>query len=312
MRIILNSIGRRRPVGLRMVTIVVIALVAGGCATARSDSEADGRVRVVAAENFWGSLARQIAGPDAVVTSLISNPSTDPHDYEPTPSDARAIASSRLVIENGIGYDPWAQQLLDADDASGRVVLDVGDLIGVPDGGNPHQWYSRTSVSNVIDRIATDLARVDPPHRRDYAARAHSLETNAFAAYNALTNQIRSAYAGAAIGGSESIVAVWARSLGLRLVTPASFVDAVAEGNEPTAADKATVDAQIERHQIELFVFNRQNRTPDVQRLVDDARRAHIPVVAVTETLVPEGATFQQWQTAQLREVLDALQGAGR
>jgi zinc/manganese transport system substrate-binding protein len=269
-------------------------------------------VRVVAAENFWGSIARQIAGPDAAVTSLVSNPGTDPHSYEPTPADARAIASARLVIVNGIGYDPWAQQLLDADNASGRVVLDVGALVGVPAGGNPHQWYAHGAVLKVIDRVARDLATVDPRHRTGYEARARSLVASGLAEYNALTTETRRTYAGVAIGGSESIVAVWASALGLRLVTPRSFVDAIAEGSEPTASDKATVDAQIKRHEIAVFVFNSQNLTPDVQRLVGEARSARIPVVAVTETLVPEGATFQQWQVRELRELLAALEKAER
>ena len=102
-------------------------------------------------------------------------------------------------------------------------------------------------------------------------------------------------------------MAPWAETLGLKLMTPESFLDAIAEGNEPTASDKATVDAQIRDHKIKVFVFNSQNSTPDVQRLVDAARHADIPVVTVTETLTPENATFQAWQVRELRALLAAL-----
>jgi len=313
MRIILNSRGREERTRASWVVLATAgAILLSACAMSTSASQTNGRVQVVAAENFWGSIARQVAGPDAVVTSLISNPATDPHDYEPTPADARAIASSGLVIENGIGYDQWVRQLRNADDTAGRRVLDVGDLLGVPDGGNPHQWYSRAAVIRVIDRMAEDLAAVDPAHHDGYVGRARALRRVGLAEYDARTNAIRSTYAGVAIGGSESLVSVWAAGLALRVVTPRSFMNAVAEGNEPSAADKATVDTQIRQHAIAVFVFNRQNLTPDVQRLVDDAHAAHIPTVAVTETLVPASATFQAWQVRQLRALAVALDEAAR
>jgi len=102
-------------------------------------------------------------------------------------------------------------------------------------------------------------------------------------------------------------VAPWAAGLGLRMITPARFLDAISEGNEATRSDKATVDAQIADREIKVLVYNSQNATPDVQRLVDAARGRHIPVTAITETLVPEDATFQAWQVRELRALLDAL-----
>jgi zinc/manganese transport system substrate-binding protein len=315
MRIILNS-SRRATCAVRLRASFALAVAAGlvlaGCSTSSSGSERSGRVEVVAAENFWGSVARQIAGPDADVTSIITSPDTDPHDYEPTADDARTIATARLVIENGIGYDPWVQKLIDVDGTADRSVLNVGDVVHVPDGGNPHQWYSESAVSEVIERVTQDLARLDPDHRAGYERRTRALMTTGFSQYNALVARIKARYSGTAIGGSESIVALLARTLGLRLITPESFVDAVAEGNEPTASDKATVDAQINNREIKVFVFNRQNATPDVQRLVDAARREHIPIATVTETLVPADATFQQWQASQFRGVLAALAEAER
>ena len=266
-------------------------------------------MRVVAAENFWGSIAAQIAGDEADVASVITNPDADPHDYEPTADDARAIASAQLVIENGIGYDTWAQKLLDAE-SSAATVLDVGKLVGVTAGGNPHQWYSRASVEKFIDRVTEDLQRLDPPHRSDYERNAREYRSKGLAEYTALISQIKSRYGGTQIGASESIVALWAETLGLKMVTPEAFVDAVAEGNEPTAADKAIVDAQIHERQIKVFVFNSQNSTPDVQRLVDAARAERIPVTTVTETLTPAKATFQEWQVGELRALLGALQKA--
>ena len=205
------------------------------------------------------------------------------------------------MIENGIGYDPWAQQLVDANPVSGRTVLNVGRLLGVPDGGNPHQWYSQAAVGKFIERVAADLEAADPTHRSGYRRRAREPRANRARAYAALIARIKRDYASTPIGASESIVTPLAQTLDLNLVTPEAFLDAIAEGNEPTARDKATVDAQIQQHRIKVFVYNSQNATPDVQRLVDAARREHIPVATVTETLTPANASFQSLAGARAR-----------
>jgi zinc/manganese transport system substrate-binding protein len=304
MRIILKT----RAVGTALALSGVVAL--GACSTSSPGAGAGGRIRVAVAENFWGSIVAQLAGPDAAVTSVISNPDADPHDYEPTAEDARTIASARYVIVNGIGYDAWAQKLLDANPAKDRRVLNVGDLLGLKAGSNPHQWYSPASVGRFIARVSADLAELDPDHRAAYEQRRDAYESTGLRDYNRLLAEIKRRFGGTPIGATESIVAPWAAGAGLEMLTPKSFLDAIAEGNEPTRADKATVDAQIADRKIKVFVYNSQNATPDVKRLVDAARREHIPVTTVTETLVPEDATFQAWQVRELQSLLDALAGA--
>jgi zinc/manganese transport system substrate-binding protein len=306
MRIILRT---------RVAMLLLVGLgtgAIGACSTSTSGAGADGRIRIVVAENFWGSIVEQLAGPDADVRSIISNPDADPHDYEPTARDARTIASAQYVIMNGLGYDGWAQKLLDANPASDRSVLNVGDLLGLEAGANPHQWYSPKSVRQFIARVGSDIAKLDPGHRAPYERRVQAYESSGLGEYDRLLADIRRRFAGTPIGASESIVAPWAAGLGLRMITPARFLDAIAEGNEPTRSDKATVDAQIADREIKVFVYNSQNATPDVQRLVDAARRKQIPVTTITETLVPEDATFQAWQVRELRALLDALERSRR
>jgi zinc/manganese transport system substrate-binding protein len=295
---------RRSPL---LVALALVAAALAGCSTGSSTSTADGRLAVVAAESFWGSLARQLGGDRVTVTSLISSPDIDPHDYEPTPADARAIASAGYVVANGIGYDAWVDKLASANAAKGRGVLRVGDLVGAHDGDNPHQWYSPGVVDRVVTQITADYKRLRPADAPYFDEQGSSLRTEGLAEYHRLIADIRSRYAGQPVGASESIVVPLAEALGLRLVTPGTFLDAISEGNEPTAADKATVDAQIEMQAMRVFVFNSQNSTPDVQRLVDAATARGIPVATLTETLTPPDATFQAWQTAQLHRLELAL-----
>jgi len=271
------------------------------------------RFRVVAAENFWGSLAAQLAGDRAQVQSIVTDPEADPHSYQPNAQDARAIAGANMVIINGLGYDEWAHQLVQASPASGRVVLDVGTLLSLPPGSNPHRWYFPGDVRAVIGAIASDYERLDPADAAYFAGRARDLTEVGLARYDALRAQIRARYRGVPVGYSESIFQGLGQDLGLRLLTPYSFARAIAEGTDVTAGDKETVDAQARERRIRVWVFNSQNVTPDVQRVNELARQAHIPIATVTETLSPAGESFQQWQVTQLEALQRALrQATGR
>jgi zinc/manganese transport system substrate-binding protein len=269
-------------------------------------------LQVVAAEDVWGSLAAQLGGSRVHVTSVITSPATDPHDYEPTAIDARNFAGAKLAIVNGIGYDQWAAKLLAANPVSGRLVLEVGKLVGIEPGGNPHRWYSPADVQRVIAQIARDYAKLDPKGARYFAAQRARLERKGLAEYTRLIATIKRRYRNVPVGASESIFAPLAQALGLRLVTPPSFLQATSEGTEPTAKDKTTIDRQIAKHEIRVWVFNSQNSTPDVARLTSEAKKKGIPVTTITETLSPATTTFQSWQVKQLKALAAALAKATR
>lgn len=302
-----------RPRTTLALLVILLSLAAvAGCGGAGTSTDISGRLNVVAAEDFWGSIAQQLGGDRVEVTSIITSPAADPHDYEPSAEDARTMAGAQMAIVNGIGYDPWATNLLDANPSSGRTVLTVGDLLGLKDGDNPHQWYSPASVQKVIEQITADYKQADPGHAAYFDAQRRRFEGSGLASYHRLISQIRSRYAGTPVGASESIFEPLASALGLKLITPRGFMDGIAEGTEPTPADKATADRQIADRQIKLWVYNSQNATPDVQRLNDAARAAGIPVATVTETLTPEEASFQAWMTRELKGLGAALAKASK
>jgi zinc/manganese transport system substrate-binding protein len=273
-----------------LVALVTLIMALTGCGTNAASStdaqgglesgsaaggQAGGALHVVAAENFWGSIASQLGGDHVQVTSVISSPDADPHDYEPTPTDARLFADSRYVILNGTGYDSWGQKLLDANPVNGRTTLTVANLLGKKAGDNSHFWYDPDAVIQVVDQITADLKRLDP--------------------------------ANAAYYDQESIFVYLADALGLNLTTPPGFMKAISGGQEPTATEKATFDQQITQKQVKVFVYNKQNATPDVDALKKKAETAGIPVVAITETPDPGTTSFQTWQEAQLQALRQAL-----
>jgi zinc/manganese transport system substrate-binding protein len=308
------GIRRRRLVRAAGAAALSAAALAG-CSTtpaatgaARTGSPGSSTViTVVAAENFWGSLAGQLGGTHVKVTSIIDNPNADPHSYEPTAADGRAIATAQLAIINGVGYDGWATKLANANPSATRTTLTVGDLVGAKDGDNPHRWYNPGNVQQVVAQITADYQKADPADAAYFTAQHDKVVGTSLKQYFALISQIKASYAGTPVGASESIFAMMSPALGLDLLTPPAFLRAISEGTDPSAADKATIDKEISTKQIKVYVYNSQNATPDIQAQVSAAKAQGIPVTTITETLTPAGASFQAWQVAQLTALRQAL-----
>ena len=289
------------------IALLVAATLLAGCGRGGGGAASGGRINVVAGESFWGSIAAQLGGNRVSVTSVVSNPATDPHDYEPTAADGRAFAGAQVAVVNGAGYDAWASKLLAANPISGRAVVNVAHLAGVHAGGNPHLWYSPADVPRTITAISAAYRRVDPGHARYFDVQRRRYEKQVLVSYRRLIADIRRRFAGTPVGASESIFAPLSAALGLRLLTPPRFLDAISGGTDPTAGDKATVDRQIASRAIRVWVYNSQNASPDVRRLNAAARRTGLPIVTITETPVPARASFQDWQVRQLEALRSAL-----
>lgn len=292
--------------------LVAAALAVAACGSSEPSEElGSGPLRVIAAENTWGSIAAQIGGRQVSVRSIVVNPAVDPHSYEPTAADARAFAVAQLAIVNGIGYDEWASRLLAANPSDGRLTLDVGDELAMIKGeDNPHQWYSPSSVHAFVAAVAAKYAKLRPAYTAYFEQRREAYERRALARYNALVARISRRYRGVPVGYSESVFEPLGQALGLRLATPSGFARAVAEGSEASAQDKLVVQRRLAMREAAVWVLNSQNLTPEVKRATEIARTHGVPVVSITETLSPSSATFQRWQTGQLEALRRALHAA--
>lgn len=298
---------------LVFLSVVLTACGSNGAESKNGDTTTgsqDTQVNIVAAESFWGSIASQLGGERVKVESIISRSGIDPHDYEPSPKDVAALAKADIVILNGLGYDEWASKALEANPSKSRSTLNVGTLVGLKKGDNPHRWYSPKDVDAVISKTTEILKTLDTKHAAYYDAQKADFISQKLARYNGLRAEISQRFSGSKIGSTESIMEPLVQDLKLQLITPTRYLSAVSEGRDPLPADVAEFERQIDTNQLSVFVFNKQNTTASVQKLVDKANAKNIPVVAVTET--PDSATqhFQDWQSAQLQQLLDALSRA--
>jgi zinc/manganese transport system substrate-binding protein len=289
-----------------ILSLVSLACCLSCAVPASSPVPTPGVIQVVAAENFWGSIAAQLGGIHANVISIISNPNVDPHEYESSTADARAFVQANYVILNGAGYDTWGQKLLDANPVSGRKVLIIADLLGKKPGDNPHFWYDPDYVSQVIDQITKDYQSIDPGDLQYFSDQKSTFE-NALTPYHQIIASIKQTYSGVKVGSTESVFVYMANALGLDLISPAEFMIAVSEGNDPPVSAMVEFQQQIMQKQIALLVYNIQTVTTITTNIEQLAASYGIPTVGVSETVDPADAKFQDWQVRQLQSIQSAL-----
>ena len=281
---------------------LVAALVVWRCFPAQAAS--DKPIAIVAAENFYGDVAKQIGGSYVSVTSILTNPDQDPHLFEASPSVARNMSSAALVIYNGIDYDPWVETLMHAARNPARQAINVAELAGKQPGDNPHIWYDPATMVALAKTLAETLSASDRPHQAEYAGNLATFERS----MQPITEQIaalRTRLAGTPVTATEPVFGYMFDALGMT-IRNRSFQLAVMNNTEPSASDIAAFETDLKTHQVKLMVYNSQASDPVATRMQTLALAAHIPVVGATET-EPPGMPFQAWMMGELQAVDRAL-----
>jgi len=288
--------------------LFLLLLSACSASTTGSTTPSPSTINVVAAENFYGDIVKQLGGSHVSVTSIISDPNIDPHEYESNVQTAIQVSKAQLVIENSGGYDSWMDKILSGSPNPNRLLLKGFDIAQVKLPENEHVWYSIDNVATIAQAITSDLEKLDSV---DTATFEHNLQVfkQSLQPIQQKMAAIKSKYAGTPVGLTETIYLYQAVPLGLNVLTPFEFQKAMAEGNEPPADTVITAENQLTHHQIKVLIYNVQTVTPSTTKLENDARAQNIPVVPVTETM-PPGKTYQTWMLDQLNVLEQALQSA--
>ena len=280
--------------GIAAVSVLLLAAATPARAT----------VAIVAAENFYGDIARQIGGDDVAVTSILNNPDQDPHLFEVSPSVARAISGARLVIFNGIDYDPWMEKLLGAARNANRKVIDVAALARRRTGDNPHIWYDTRTMLRFATELTDDLCAMEPAQQAAFRRRLAQFRQSLQPIEDKMA-ALRRRLAGTPVTATEPVFGYMLAALGMT-VRNARFQLAVMNNTEPSAADVAAFENDLKDHRVKLLVYNGQASDPIANRMLKLAKASQVPVVAVTET-EPAGKNYQAWMMSELDAVADAL-----
>jgi len=263
-------------------------------------------IRVVAAENFWGNIAAQIGGHDAQVTSLITNPSADPHLFATNAQDAAHLAQAEVVIENGAGYDGWMGSLLSADGGNPHVVNAASVLhVGGSD-PNPHLWYDLPRVPKVAAAIAAALTKVAPADASTFLQNLATFDASLHP-LNATLTTIKKDFHNVSVAYTERVPGYLLADARLDVKTPPGFARSIEDGTDPGAADTVAMRQLLTNHDINVLLYNVQTVTPITSQMRAVAKAHGIPVVGVSETMPTSATTYQRWQESQLTNLLHAL-----
>lgn len=291
-------------IGDRMKTIVIAAALAALSATSAWPQTAAAPIAVVAAENFYGDVAKQIGGANVSVTSILTNPDEDPHLFEVSPSVGRAVSAARLVVYSGIDYDPWMKTLLGAARSAHRTTIVVADLVGRKEGDNPHIWYDVNTMRAYARALTNALVAEDPAHKADYESRRTKFEAS-LKPIQAKIAELRQRLAGVPVTATEPIFGYMFDALDMK-VKNQSFQLSVMNNTEPSASDVAAFETDLRTHKVDLLIYNSQASDPVADRMEKLAKASHVPVVGATET-EPPGKTYQDWMQSELTAVDQAL-----
>ncbi len=289
--------------------LLAVALLAAACATSDASKTGDTGSRIVAvgAENEYGNVISQIGGPYVSVTSIMSNPNTDPHTFESSPSVAEVVSSAQLVVQNGLGYDTFMNRIEAASPDPARRVIDVQDLLHLPsDTPNPHLWYKPTTMPAVARAIATDLSSLDPAHRSYFMDELERFDQS-LVPWDQAIAALKADFPGTPVAVTEPVADYMLAAAGADIRTPWVLQADIMNGVDPPPQDVTAEQQLFSRHQVKVFLYNQQVTDSLTASFLATAKQDGIPVVGVYETMPTPGYDYQSWMMAEVHALRDAI-----
>ncbi len=286
---------------------VLAAVVAAGCGGTSQAGAPSGTIVAVGAENQYANVIEQIGGHYVKVTAIESNPNTDPHTFEASPSVAEVVSAARLVVQNGVGYDTYMEKIESASSSSTRKVIDVQQLLGLPDSTpNPHLWYKPTTMPAVAKAVASDLSALQPAHAFYFQANASRFDRSLTPWYRAL-KRFAASYPNTPVATTEPVGDYMLEAAGTDNLTPFGLQADIMNGVDPAPQDVTLQNGLFSDRKVKVFVYNQQVTDSLTQSFLEAAKRAGVPVVGVYETMPTPGYDYQSWMLAEVEALRRAV-----
>jgi zinc/manganese transport system substrate-binding protein len=298
-----NVFGNGRRAAVLIATLLAAGIVAG-CGS--SSPAKAGRIVAVGAENEYANVISQIGGKYVSVSAIMSNPNTDPHTFEASPSVAEEVSAAKLVVQNGVGYDTFMDKIESASSNSSRRVIDVQTLLGLPDSTlNPHLWYDRTTMPAVATALVKDLSAFEPSHRAYFAANARRFNASLKPWLNAIA-AFKRQHPGTPVATTEPVGDYMLKAAGTHNLTPFNLQADIMNGVDPAPQDIGLQNNLFKDHRVKVFLYNQQVTDTLTQSFLQQAAKYHVPVVGVYETM-PRGYSYQSWMLAEVNALRRAV-----
>ncbi|MCB8880717.1 zinc ABC transporter substrate-binding protein [Acidisoma cellulosilytica] len=287
----------------RGLTAIALTATLGLVAQARAAAA----IQAVGVENEYADVIGQIGGTYVHVTTIMSDPNTDPHSFEVSPRIAASIAGADLIVENGIGYDSWADKMIAAAPKVGRQVINVQHLRALPDDtANPHLWYDPATMPLVAQAIAAKLSALDPAHAAYFASQEAAFAASLKPWFAALAT-FKVTYPNTAVAVTEPVGDYMLHAAGATIETPWALEAAIMNDTDPAPQDVTKQNALLKNGAVKVFLYNQQVTDPLTQSFLELAHKAGIPVVGVYETMPTPGYSYQSWMLAEVKALTKAL-----
>ena len=278
---------------LAVATILLVLLLVGCGGSSSSSSSSGATISAVGAENEYADVIEQIGGKYVNVSAIESNPNTDPHTFEASPSVAQEVSDASLVVQNGVGYDDYMEKIEAASPSSSRKVIDVQKLLGLPDSTpNPHLWYKPTTMPAVAGALVRDLSALQPTHAAYFQANARKFDRS-LKPWLAALQQFKARYPGTTVASTEPVADYMLEAAGVKNLTPFSMQADIMNGTDPAPQDVTFQQGLFSGHRVKAFVYNQQVTDSLTQSFLEAAAHNGIPVVGVYETM-PTGYRYQR------------------
>lgn len=298
---------RNRRLVLPLVGGISALVAMVGVVSPASSATRTNQILAVGAENQYANVIAQIGGQFVRVVSIMSNPSSDPHTFEASPAVARSVASAKLIVQNGLGYDAFMNKLEAASPQRSRNVIEVQHLLGLPDSTpNPHLWYSPTTMPKVAAAIASALSSDLPSERAVFRSNLTRFDA-ALSPWLKVIHELGASSANVQVATTEPVVDALLGVAHVKNATPWAFQADDMNGIDPSPQGVAIEENLISKHLVVALVYNAQVEDTLTSSLLQLATDHHVPVVAVYETMPTPGYDYQRWMTAEATALLDAI-----
>jgi zinc/manganese transport system substrate-binding protein len=291
-------------------TLLAAGVFAAACSSspaATASGGSGGKVVAVGAENEYANVIGQIGGRYVSVTAIESNPNTDPHTFEASPSVAQVVSQAQLVVQNGIGYDTYMNKIESASPSSSRKVIVVQNLLGLPDSTpNPHLWYNPRTMPAVAKAVAKDLSALQPAHAAYFNDNVTKFDASLQPWYQAIA-QFKAAYPGTAVAVTEPVGDYMLQAAGTSILTPFTLQAQIMNGVDPSPQDVTMQNGFFTGHKVKVFVYNQQVTDSLTASFLSLAQKEGIPVVGVYETMPVPGYDYQSWMLAEVQALQKAV-----
>jgi zinc/manganese transport system substrate-binding protein len=306
---------RTRSGALAVALLLAAVLLSSACSSSSNGAAGGGsaaalsatKITAIGAENEYADVIAQVGGKYVQASSIMNNPNTDPHTFEASPAVAREISTAKLIVQNGVGYDDWATTIENAAPGAGREVINVQQLLGLPDSTpNPHLWYQPATMPKVASAIAADLGQIDPAHAAYYKANAASFIAS-LSAWTSAIAAFKSAHPHTPVATTEPVADYMLQAAGADNLTPWTFQADIMNGTDPSPQDTATENSLFTQHKVKVFLYNQQVTDALTESFIKLADQNGIPVVGVYETMPTPGFDYQSWMEAEVSALSKAV-----